>query len=225
MRSIKMIHRFTILLTLTLSLFWLQPAFAETTWGVGGKLGTLGIGLEGTASINKYFKVRLNYNTFGFDTDQKESDIDYEFDLDWDNFGVIANYHPFEGMFFIAAGIYNNGNEISAKAKLASEYKIGDKTYTNTEVTSLRGSMDFDSTAPYIGLGWSKTPETIGFAFNFELGVLFSGEPRVKFTATGTSVDTDEFKSDLKKEEQNVQNDLNEFDLYPVLTIGIGYYF
>lgn len=35
----------------------------------------------------------------------------------------------------------------------------------------------------------------------------------------------DVFREDIKKEEEKIQKDLDDFKVFPVLTLGVGYHF
>lgn len=204
--------------------------------GVAIKGGTLGFGIEGDYILSEHFSVRVQANRYDYDTTYDDDEIEYDGALDLSTFGAILDWHPFGGGFRLSAGVYSNGNELTGTARGVGEYEIGDETYTVDTSDTLRLNTDVelgDGMVPYLGLGWGHSPtRQSGLLFSFELGVLMQGDPSVDLTASGTANSgTVNFATDptvqaeLTKEETNLESDLDDFSLYPVISLGIGYRF
>jgi len=89
----------------------------------------------------------------------------------------------------------------------------------------LKGDLDFDDIAPYVGLGYGRTfGEEAQWVFAFDLGVLFQTFD-VSLSADGLLSQDPEFQSDLKQEEEDVDDELDIIKVYPVLAFGVGYRF
>lgn len=54
---------------------------------------------------------------------------------------------------------------------------------------------------------------------------MYQGEADVTFSADGILASNQTFMSDLKKEEQNLQDDLSNYEWYPVISVGFIYRF
>ncbi|HEV8647090.1 MAG TPA: hypothetical protein VGR01_16140 [Burkholderiales bacterium] len=172
--------------------------------GVLLKAGTLGAGLDLSKGIGETLALRLQANAFSFDEDITESDVEYSADLELKSAGLLFDWHPFSGVFRVSAGAYWNGNEASATGRpTGAAYEINGVTYASTEVGSLNGQIDFESVAPYLGIGFGSAPKAgRGMSFSFDLGVLYQGEPDVGLTVVcGPTVpDCTQLQSDVAAE-------------------------
>lgn len=199
-----------------------MPVLAGGT-SLGLKFSTLGVGIEAEQRFSSQIGGRLGFNYFTFEYDGVEDDIDYDFELDLQSLAALVDWHPFEGSFRITGGGLLNGNELNSNARPTEIYDIGDNTYTPEEVGTLKGKIDFDDFVPYLGIGWNTTfgEEESSWGFIADLGVVFQGTPSAKLSSNGTLAGTGAFDADLAKEEKDLQDDLNEFEMYPVISIGI----
>jgi hypothetical protein len=62
-------------------------------------------------------------------------------------------------------------------------------------------------------------------SFTFDLGVLLQGEPNVDLEATGPISTDPTFQSNLAQEEAAAEDDVKDFDVYPVIALGMSYRF
>lgn len=199
-------------------------AQAETGFGVGVKGGMLGMGAELTKSITDTLNARIGFNTYDFSTSGTQDDVKYEIDMEWRTTALLLDWHPGGGSFRLTAGYILNSNELQLSAKPALEYTIGDVTYDASDVANLGGSVTF-SDGPYIGLGWGNAARS-GFGFSFELGAVYQGSPDLELTGTCTDVSVcGTFDEELAEEEKAAQKDLDSYEWYPQVAIGISYGF
>jgi len=199
----------------TATLLSAECVFKDGTPGV--KIGTLGIGIEYTAKFNEKLDLRLGVNKYKYSSTGTESNIDYDIDLNLHTLAIIADYHVFNNNFVLSAGLMYNGNNIEFDAKSTS-VNIGGTAYTGV---TLNGKVDFNSIAPYIGIGYSNTTKGAGWSFSSELGALYQGTAIAKLTTSGTAVTA----AHLAAEEKELQDALDGFDLYPVASIAVSYKF
>jgi hypothetical protein len=83
-------------------------------------------------------------------------------------------------------------------------------------------AADLEDTAPFVGIGWDTTFENPGVAFKFIAGAMFTGSPQVNLTASGGTLSNDpNFQTQLAQEEQNLQNDIDAYEIYPVVQAGL----
>lgn len=208
--------------------------------GVAAKAGTLGLGLEADYIISDTFSIRLQANHLDYDYDMDEDGVEYETTLGLSSFGGLVDWHPFGGAFRLSVGGYSNANEITGAASGAGEYEIGDDIF----IVGPNGDFNMnaliemgDGFVPYAGIGWGHSPSNKGgLLLSLDIGILFQGEPNIDLNATGSIYDVNsgmtidvtnnaDFQEQLRIEEQNIQDDLSDFDLYPVISFGIGYRF
>ncbi|MBN2823709.1 MAG: hypothetical protein JXQ76_00170 [Campylobacterales bacterium] len=199
---------------------------------VGLKVGTLGLGLDISKSITEKLNLRFNINGASYSTTETEEGIEYDFDLELVTAGLLLDYYPMAGEFRVSAGAYYNGNEFTLDANAAGGvYTIGGNTYDARGVT-LKGLLDFDELAPYVGIGWGNSTKKAGWGFSVDLGVMYHGEPNVDLTSTcdptqvaggtGTCATID---ADVNAEERDLLNDLSDYKFYPVVSVGVTYTF
>ena len=200
----------------------LNPAVADI--GVSPKAGTLGAGVVISKGYGEKFSINIDLNTFSYETTRAENNIDYDVDLDLQTAGLLGNYHPFSGSFRLTAGVFYNNNEFDLTGKpTAGTYQIGDTIYTAAQVGTLVGKVTFDSTAPYIGIGWGNRPEK-HFGFTLDIGALYQGTPDLELAATG-ALSNPALAADLERERQQLQEDLNDYEWYPVISVGLYFRF
>lgn len=225
---------------LTSSLLLIPALTQAGNLGVAGKISSLGYGAEVDYVISDHFSVRGQFNTLSYDDTFEENDIDYDGTLDLSSFGALLDWHPFGGGFRVSAGGFSVDNEITGIGSGAGTYEIGDTTYRVDPGDDLRlkATMELgDGFKPYLGFGWGHSPANQGgLLLSFDVGVLFQGSPSVDLVGSGTATDegtgfTVDFATDptvqaeLRKEEKELEEDLKDFDLYPVISFGIGWRF
>jgi len=202
-----------------------------STAGAGGfsvaaKVGTLGLGVELTTNLLPDVNARAGFNTFNINRDATEDGIDYEVELEMQTVTGFIDWHPFATGFRTTLGLIVNGNELNMKARSAVSYNIGGTVYTPAQVGTLTGVVGFDSIAPYLGIGWG---DAVGagknWSFLFDLGVLFQGEADINLNTDGLLATNAAFQADLEQEKQQLEQDLDDFKLYPVLAFGVSYKF
>jgi hypothetical protein len=190
--------------------------------------GTLGWGASGWYSFNNSFSGSVGYNGLDYSHDVTTSDVDYSGDLKLQNVPVMLGWHPFKGTFRVVAGVVfgDNKGTLVARPKGNQTYTINHTTYTSAQVGNLLGTADLgDDVAPYAGIGWSKLPLKKGFGVFADLGVMFSGSPKVALNATGPIANDPTFKSNLAAEVNKVNDEIDLVKVYPVIRFGFMYRF
>ncbi len=198
--------------------------FAEGI-AVGGRVGTLGVGGEIIVGVLPTLNGRLGIHKFKYSYDGTESDVDYDIDLNLDSWNALLDWYVLNA-FHLTGGFLSNNNtlDVSANLKPEESYTIGDVEFSSNQIGTLTGSLDFENTAWYLGIGWGNPVEKNSrLSINFDLGVVFQGSPRTTLSATGGILsDNDIFKENLKKEESDLENEIDAFKYYPVLSLGIA---
>jgi len=197
---------------------------------IAPRVSTLGGGLEVAKGLSPWFGLRGGVNYFTWNYETTESGNDYDFDLELKSFGLFADFHPFKQAFRVSLGFLINGNGIDGTAKLTS----GEKFELNGIDYGLKGDtasmkLSYNSFAPYAGIGFDTTfGDDDRWGFVFDLGVVFSGSPDLAINATVDSANPAviaEFEKNKNIEITELQDDLNDFEFWPVLSAGIVYQF
>lgn len=217
-----------LLFSLLLICLAASSGFADLgDFALGVKASTLGAGLEGTAGLLPRLNLRAGANAFSFDFDANTSDIDYDLEVDLLSFPVVLDWHPFkDSAFRITGGILINRNEANADASSQSSYTIGDNEYTAAALGSLTGKVDFNKVAPYVGIGWGNAVgKNKRWSFSCDFGVVFQGEANIDLTASGPIASDPTFQANLAREKQELEDELDDYKYYPVVSLGITYKF
>jgi hypothetical protein len=197
---------------------------------ISPRVSTLGGGLEVAKGLSPWFGLRSGVNYFTWNYETSESGNDYDFDLELKSFGLFADFHPFKQAFRVSLGFLINGNGIDGTSKLSS----GEKFDLNGFDYSLKGDaasikLSYNTFAPYAGIGFDTTfGDDDRWGFVFDLGVVFSGSPDLAINATVDSANPSviaAFEKDKNTETDELQNDLNDFEFWPVLSAGLVYQF
>lgn len=217
-----------------------QPGIAATA-----RLSTLGYGAELDYPLNASWNIRLQVNGLNYDDTVTEGGIDYDGTLKLATQGLLVDFRPFSGTFKLTAGFFSNHNKLAASATSdgSKSYDIDGYRYAGALNNPLRLSAEAKlgkSSAGYLGFGWGHSYES-GLSFSFELGALLSGKASATLSASGTAYRTDQpsqtfdvqgntaaaqtFRQKLLNEQVELQDDLDDFTVYPVVAFGLGWRF
>jgi hypothetical protein len=200
-----------------------SPAGAQVAVGIRGS--TLGAGVEVSIRPARMIGLRATGNFLTFTREEEVEGIPYELEPRLRSGGVNADFYPFGRALYLSGGLLLNGNEASAEAIIGESITIGNRTYSNTEIQSLRGDLEWSrSLAPYLGLGF-ESGGRVGIAF--EAGVVFSGTPAVSLngTTTLTGPERQFFDDAVAQEEAEVRAWIDDnrrwTNYYPVVALGL----
>lgn len=190
---------------------------------VSAGIGTTGGVVEAQVELTPMIQIRSGYNYFQYGVDDSYDDIAYSGDLDLTTVGAFVDLRPFGGSFIITGGAYFGGKTLALAALSGQTYEIGGNTYSAAQVGNLAADVDLEDTAPFVGLGWDTTFQGDGnIGFKLIAGAMFTGSPQVNLTSTGGSLSNDSnFQTQLAQEETNLQEDIDDFEIYPVIQAGL----
>lgn len=214
------------------------PALAQiqeddARFKVGVTGGTLGVGPEVSYRVSETIGVRGNATFFSISRDIDSDDITYDANLKLKSGGLMLDVYPFGGGFRISGGARINGNKASGvgSPNAGANFEIDGTTYTAEEIGTLTAETDIKNFAPTLTIGYGGGLSR-GLVFGVEAGVLFQGSAQVKpLTFTGLCAQSSPPSScstlaaDIEAERLSVNADLNDYKLYPILQLSIGYRF
>jgi hypothetical protein len=208
---------------LSVPAFAAQDDDARLYAGITG--GTLGIGPEVGYRLSENLGVRANASFLSISHGFESDDIDYDGKVKLQSFGAMLDVYPFGGGFRLSGGFRINNNKARAIAEPSGgTYDINGTTYTAADIGTLRADTDIKNFAPALTLGYGGGLSS-GFVFGIEAGALFQGRIKIKpLTYTGT-LDSAALRADLEAERQSVQDDIDDYKVYPILQLTIGYRF
>jgi hypothetical protein len=189
--------------------------------GVSAHVGTLGAGLDLAYGFNRNLTGRVGFNRLNIGEDFTEGDIDYSADLELESVHALADWHIFGGGFRLTGGAIFNNNAFDGSAAIDAGDEIGGTPATGSG--SLALDVEYDEVAPYLGIGWgNRARGWSAVSFSVDAGLMFQGAPDVDITESGS---TGASQSDLDKEERDVEDELENFEIYPVISAAIVFRF
>ena len=222
-------------LAVLLCILLAAPVRAEVA--IGAKAGTLGLGAELTVGLSPQVNVRLGANAYNYRDEGREvSDIVYDAEANLRTATALLDWHPGGRGFRLTAGaVYNDTSvEGSSLPPASGVYDIGGVPVPVNLVGTLDADAEFDPFVPYAGLGWGNAvagSKKVGFFI--DLGVVFQGKADVTLTPiipANSPINTTPGARDLldillRREEQDLEDEAADYDLYPVVAIGFSYRF
>ncbi len=191
--------------------------------GVGMSAGTDGIGADAMLKLSPLLVARGGVRYADFSIDREFDDIDYDADIGFTSGVVALDVHPFANGFRLSSGVYIGGRDIELRAAPASPVEIGDVVFTPEQVGVLNGRSEWNAAAPFIGVGFNNGAHALKrFGFQAMLGVAYIGDPEVSLDAEGGLLADDPlFQAQLAEEEAELEDDFDDFQVYPILNLGL----
>ena len=220
------------LLTATCASFaLLASGLAAADFGVGVKAGTLGLGVEARWDPPvPWFDLRFGLNQYDYDDSGDYAGIDYDATLALDSYYVTGNLKFPVSPFRLTLGAFSNGNELQLLSQDTGDFaiEVGGVPVPVATVGALRSTTSFGSTAPYAGIGFDL--ELFGKAgLNFDLGVLWQGEPSVTLDATNwgnlSAAEQALLGPLLEAERLDLEDEVSDLKAWPVVSLAFVYNF
>jgi hypothetical protein len=210
---------FTIL---TCSLLVFSSILKAQDYAVSVKASTYGVNLEALRSFGTDFNARLGFAFFSYSITGGggEDDFTYSGDLNLSSVSALADWFPFEsGTFRLTAGAFINLNKADLILTPTETYTMGGTTYSPEDLGTLTAKIDFNKVSPYFGIGFGNpTGGEPGLDFIIDIGAIYQGSPKASMHAEGLLAPTAGQASEL-------ENNLNWFRFYPVVSLGLSYKF
>ncbi len=191
-------------------------------FSLGGRLGLSGAGVEASAKFSSHVGVRAHLTGLKYSLDYEYDSIEYEVETNLTIGSLLLDVHPMGDRFRITLGgaSYNGQFNISATPSPGYLYQVGNNYYTNTDIGTLNGEIEYQKIVPYVGVGWDfGARKKSGFGITVDLGVYFRGKPdNVTLTSSGVVTATD-----LALETDNIEDDTEGY--HPAVAVGLYYRF
>lgn len=210
--------------------FYVIPLVALTTLttatqgqgvGVVGHVGTLGVGADLAFSVAPQIGVRGGINVFPGTIDFTVSDIDFKLSPPSPQFLGVFDFFPGGGGFHLSGGLLLKSRDLEMEGTFTGTVQIGPTTYDGPQLGTLTGTLDTKELAPYVGIGLGN-PAGSRIGFFLDLGVAFQGKPAVSLSADGPIASVAQFQSDLEAERQQMEDDVQVLQYYPVVSLGLS---
>lgn len=221
-------HSLFALAALTASI----SAQAQVGAAVTADLGTTGAGVHLVVPMESNLNGRFGANYFKHDFEKRSGLVNYKLDGKLATFDVLFDWYVVPNSSFrLTGGVLYNGTRFKALGtpSASGSFSFNGTTYSTTDLGALKGEVNFRRAAPYIGIGWGNalTPNK-RWNFNADIGAFHQGKGRANLIAYGCTTSVafcSKMASDVNVEELRLQEEVSDYQIYPVLRAGISYSF
>ena len=211
-------------------------------FGVGVTASTLGAGIEAATAVTQRSNVRVGFNAFNYSRDFSKDGVTYGGELSLRSFEILYDQYLFGG-FHISSGLMAyDGNRATGNALVPAgqPFSLGGTTYFSSPSNPVTGSgiLETRTVAPMvlIGAGNLLPRSSRHFSVSFEAGVVFQGSPKATLSLNGGACNsqgticqdiatTPAIQANIQAEQTKINNSVEVFKYYPVVSIGVGYKF
>ncbi|WP_252106594.1 MULTISPECIES: hypothetical protein [unclassified Halomonas] len=204
---------------------------AADRWSVAGSAGTTGFGANASWRFHDHMALTAGYSGFNYDDlDHTNRDFTYTGEVDMDIYSLKLDVYPWaENGFFVSAGVVKPEVQLKAVGRVTGD-EVYDLDGILVDADSLRleglGELS-NGLEPYLGIGWRNSAKQ-GLGFFAEAGAFWI-DPRVTLTPRGEALDIPGTRAaaerNAREQENDLRDDLNKFNIYPVAVVGIEYTF
>lgn len=194
-------------------------------YGLYGLAGTTGVGLGVLKSLNPWFDLRAEFGSASQNRSYSESGIDYDAQVKLRESALYADYRPFSGVFHLTTGVSLSTPTLAMQAQPGPGGTI-DINGTSYDATGqwAHAKVNYPSTMPYLGLGWSSSSQTrAGMSFGLDLGA-FMGKAKgqVEFS---DGLKTAAGSANIAAEQADFSSSVGKLAVWPVIKLAVGYRF
>jgi hypothetical protein len=202
-----------------------SAAAQDGRWSLGVTGGTLGVGPQIAFRPNPHFGARVNAAFLDYSRDEEVGDIDYDGDLNLQSYGAMLDWFPTGRGLRVSVGGRINDTEIDLVGRPSANVTVGGATYTPAQVGTLSGTVTTDDFAPLLTIGYGGTLAK-GFTAGAEIGVLWQGQAEIDdLRATGLLASTPQFQADIEREQRDIEDEIDDYELWPILQVEFLYRF
>ncbi|HVL76441.1 MAG TPA: hypothetical protein VM406_10530, partial [Noviherbaspirillum sp.] len=200
----------------------------------GVLLGTTGGGLHVSVPVHHKLSVRTSVNALpDLREERSAGTLAYTSRRNIRTAELLLDWHPWGNMFRVSTGLVINGNHVAAVARPDPDlsYRIGGREYDVLEVGEVRGRVDFNRLAPFIGVGLTTPPSQYGgWSVAVDIGVFYQGHARsARLWAPDCRVEVpglcEQLNVDLLDEVPRLRGELPDLRFFPVIRAGLFYRF
>lgn len=212
------------------------PAWADRHATVSLNAGTPGLGGSVGLMLGKTVGVRLedqSLNAVGssfssFANNVSADNNAYATQLTVHAFSALVDVHPGGGAFMITAGAMQPNISLAAALEISGtgEVFLGGNPVQVGVGGTVTGSLKWNQTAPYFGIGYLPLKSHGGLALGLEAGAAFIGPPQATLMPSGSfSVNGVTLQRDIQEEQSDLDRSTHGLDYYPVATVSLSYTF
>jgi hypothetical protein len=222
-----------------------QEKLPSSISGIDLKASTLGVGGDLSLALGARIAVRSSAHKLDFKHSFTIDGITYDSGFYLRSVGVSVDCYPKHGDFRISPGILYFKNTMWGASSVppGNGFELGDEPLKNSVDDPLKGTASVvfpHKIAPMLTVGFrnihpsKKEGPRRGLVFPVELGFAYTGAAHIDVVLNGTAcmqedcftfAQNPEAQAAMQKEIFKLNNRLRNFPVYPIVSIGFGYYF
>lgn len=211
------------------------PATAQPV-AAGVHAGTSGIGPHLTLRLNDHAHFRLTGGTAGYDTEIETDDLVYDTEADLRTGFVLLDWYPGAGGFRFSLGGGWNGTEAEVSApvvRLLADIIDPASLALLPPLGDVTGTAQGDDFVPALMIGWGNPFRGGAWNVSFEIGAFYQGEPEVDltyqpppgFSDLPITIPEGALEAALAAQEAELEEELEDYTIVPVVSLGVSYRF
>lgn len=208
------------------------PAAAQPATAVGVRAGTAGVGVDLVRRLSERAHLRLAAGTVGFDGTISTDRLDYDASAEVSTAFLLLDWYPGAGSFRLSAGAGWNGTELEVSAPLEQLLPLDPEDLRLlAPLGSAVGTAQGSELVPVVLLGWGNPFRGGRWNLAFEIGAFYQGSPDVELRArTNLPIDqvpggSEALALAIAKEEQDLERELEDYTVIPVVSLSLTYSF
>jgi hypothetical protein len=211
-------------------------ARADSHMSIAINAGTPGLGASLGLTLGKSIGLRVenqsldaasgSFGTFGNSVSSGYNA--YATHLTVHSTSLFVDIHPAGGAFMITIGAMQPTISLDAALVAAANQivLVGGVPIQFGGGASLAGSLKWNRTAPYLGIGYLPMKPHGGLALGLEAGAAYIGPPAATLVPIGSfSVNGAPLDNAVEQEQASLQQSTKNLDFYPVATASLNYTF
>ncbi len=220
-----------------------MPGQGLPRFGFGVKASTLGIGIDAATAVTQRSNLRVGFNGFNYSRDFTKDGITYDGELSLRSFEILYDQYLIGGLHISPGLLAYNGNQANGRAAVpgGQSFSLGDVTYFSSRTNPVTGTgvLDTPNVSPMVLIGVGNLLPRSGrhFTVNLEAGVVFQGAPKSTLRLSGSACNnsqgticqdiasTPAIQANVLAEQTKINQSVDFFRYYPVVSFGVGYRF
>jgi len=195
-------------------------------------------------ALGHHFAIRGSANALDFDYPFSIDGVTYDSQFHLRSGGVSLDWFPLRRGIRISPGVLYVKNNLTAISGVppGKYFELGSQGFINSVDDPLNGTASVmfpRRIAPMLTIGFHSIVPAKGegqrrLSFPAEFGVAYTGPAKIDVTLNGTActnegcftfADNPEAQDSLKAEIQKLNNRLESYPVYPIVSLGIAYRF
>jgi hypothetical protein len=203
----------------------LRPDYRE--WTVGLDAGSAGLGGFGSWRFCDHLGVRAGFDYFQWpENNLSIGDFRYGAKVRLMSEPLTLDLYPWKAhSFHISAGVMFNQNQLTGSSSGFGPIAIGGQTFQFSDLGVLNLKVEQQLVNPYLSIGGNFLyfDHAHHWALGGELGVAYTGDPRVSLTRSGPAAPL--IDAAVSREQQKAQSWANQLQWLPVVKLMVSYSF